>query len=111
MPFKDLEKRKAMHALYSAAHYQKNKATIVAATKKNKKAKREEWRAFKATLQCARCGENHPSALDFHHEIPAEKEHSINNLCRVGAYRKIREELKKCIVLCANCHRKHHAPE
>jgi hypothetical protein len=57
---------------------------------------------------CRRCGETDPACLVFHHHS-GEKSETIASL--VGdAYpkEKIRSEIKKCVLLCANCHRKEH---
>ena len=50
------------------------------------------------------------SALDLHHINPEEKEFSFGRIMsNPRAWHKITEELKKCILLCANCHREIHA--
>lgn len=59
---------------------------------------------------CSRCGYNRSiSALDFHH-INNDKEGTIANLMTFSPD-KAREEARKCLLLCANCHREHHAGE
>lgn len=64
---------------------------------------------FKQTLKCQRCPETHPSCLDFHHTKSNTKDDTVSNLVVSGASKKtILSEIKKCEVLCANCHRKHH---
>lgn len=51
---------------------------------------------------CNICGYNrHVGALHFHHINPTEKSFTIANACGIV---KMREEAKKCILLCANCH-------
>jgi hypothetical protein len=61
---------------------------------------------------CARCGEDHPACIVFHHRDPSEKEISIADAMRLGYGRtRILAEIAKCEVLCANCHTKHHAKE
>jgi L-lysine 2,3-aminomutase len=61
---------------------------------------------------CTECGENHPAVLDFHHLDPEEKENSICDMvCKRFSKKKILAEVSKCIVLCSNCHRKHHWQE
>ena len=58
---------------------------------------------------CTRCGEDHPGVLDFHHRDPTEKENDITTLLYSGcSISYIEKELSKCVVLCANCHRKEH---
>ena len=58
---------------------------------------------------CAKCGENSPECIVFHHINPKEKNFCVGG----GALGKhteseIAEEVKKCICLCENCHRKFH---
>ena len=48
------------------------------------------------------------AALDFHHEDPTTKEGNVHRFVSNGQFAKVYEEIKKCIVLCANCHRIHH---
>lgn len=55
------------------------------------------------------CGELDYDVLEFHHL--RDKSFSINRGTADYGEKKVREELKKCIVLCANCHRRHHATE
>lgn len=69
----------------------------------------QEWRDFKDTLECSDCGENDGACLDFHHLDPDEKRDTVSRLKFFKV--KVKEEIKKCIVLCANCHRKLHARE
>jgi hypothetical protein len=111
MPYKDPEQRKRKHSVYSREHYLKNKDKQIKANSEYKKKRRQEWYAFKCTLKCTQCGFSHPAALDFHHEDPNEKEGNIHRLIGNGQFKKAVEEIKKCIVLCANCHRIHHHDE
>ena len=63
-------------------------------------------------LSCAKCDENHPGVLDFHHTDPSTKEHSISfMLAKKYSKESIFKEVGKCEVLCSNCHRKHHYKE
>lgn len=58
---------------------------------------------------CVVCEENsHPSVLEFHHVNEDDKEFTISSN-RTTRPELVIEELTKCTVLCANCHRKHHA--
>ena len=60
--------------------------------------------------QCQICTYNKcNSALDFHHIDPAEKDFSISSCSKnAAAWDKIIQEVKKCILLCSNCHRELH---
>jgi 5-methylcytosine-specific restriction endonuclease McrA len=44
-------------------------------------------------------------ALDFHHLNPNEKEYGLGGKGLTKGYKTLLEEAKKCILLCANCHR------
>jgi L-lysine 2,3-aminomutase len=58
-------------------------------------------------LACETCGERRPPCLDFHH--PDEKDLGVAEMVAHGyANESIREEIDRCEVLCANCHRVHH---
>lgn len=55
---------------------------------------------------CVDCGESDPVVLEFDH-VRGEKHSSIANLVLHGvSIRKIAEEVAKCDVRCANCHRR-----
>lgn len=57
--------------------------------------------------KCSKCeGKYHRSVFDFHHL--KEKDHSIADLISNKSPDKIANELEKCILLCANCHRLEH---
>lgn len=66
---------------------------------------------LKADMKCHICGEKESCCLDFHHCNPNEKNFSLSEaICIYNfSWDKILEEAAKCIVLCANCHRKVHA--
>ncbi|QXL90328.1 hypothetical protein [Salmonella phage NINP13076] len=57
---------------------------------------------------CILCGEKEPVALDLHHIDESTKDANVSDLMRRGTKRLI-DEMNKCVVLCANCHRKVHA--
>ena len=111
MPYKDENVRKSKRKEYSRKHYEANKEKVKAASKLTKEITRARWNTFKCTLKCTKCGFNHPAALDFHHEDPKKKEYNVHRLISNGSFDKAMEEVQKCIVLCANCHRIHHYDE
>jgi hypothetical protein len=53
---------------------------------------------------CLDCAETDPVVLDFDHL--RDKEHDISWLIRYGTLARIRREIAKCEVVCANCHRR-----
>jgi len=108
MPIKDPVKRKQRQKKHSRKYYEKNKEKIIAASKASKKKGRKEWQEWKQQQCCAVCGETHHATFDFHHIDPTTKTAAVNELIRDGKFARAWEEVKKCIVLCANCHRKLH---
>jgi hypothetical protein len=111
MPYKDPEKRKAYHKEQGRKYYLANKEKVMARSKVTRAIGRARWDTFKRTLKCTKCGFSHPAALDFHHTNPAEKENIVSNLVSNGCFAAAMEEVQKCVVLCANCHRIHHYEE
>jgi len=62
---------------------------------------------------CILCGFNqYAAALDFHHINDSNKENNVSsrNLLRMSIA-KIMDEVSKCVVLCANCHRGVHSQD
>jgi hypothetical protein len=107
MPTKDKEKRNAINR----ASYARNKEHRRKKNKESKALAKDKWKAFKNTLSCVQCGQNHPATLDFHHIERHPSNRKVNKLLTNKAYLKAMEETKKCMVLCSNCHRIHHHNE
>lgn len=77
------------------------------------KEKQQIVNAYKLGIGCSKCGYNKEAcALDFHHLIPSEKNKAISRMID-DSYKldSIFNEIKKCIILCANCHRIEHFKE
>lgn len=59
--------------------------------------------------ECQLCGYNKClSALEFHHEDEALKEQSPSYVILRWSWDRAIQELEKCILVCANCHREIH---
>jgi hypothetical protein len=55
---------------------------------------------------CVDCGERDPSVLEFDH-VRGNKRMEVSRLIRNGhSLSVIQEEVSKCVVRCANCHRR-----
>src|SRR3990167_5326726 len=93
--------------IYASEHYQKNKEAYLTRTKRDKKKESQKDLELLMELKrsCCKCGFSHFAALDFHHIDPSIKDFTIS---KMSSRVKIREEAKKCIILCSNCHRIHH---
>jgi hypothetical protein len=89
---------------FHARHLERVKGTV----RRQRAAARDLVNKAKAS-GCSLCVEREPACLDFHH-VRGSKDFSLGDVMR-GRYsaRRIEAELAKCVVLCANCHRKVHA--
>lgn len=79
--------------------------------KKRDKSKERRIRAFKHFGEkCADCGIESSSKnyiiFDFHHLDPSKKELKLSN--STVSDERYWAEIKKCIMLCSNCHRLRH---
>lgn len=76
--------------------------------KERYRRKKKHVEEIKNDRGCVNCGETEPCCLDFHHL--EDKDYNISKMIGDDAsLEKIDEEIDKCVVICANCHRKHHA--
>lgn len=88
--------------------YEKNKLKVIVDVK-NKEKKIKKWiNEYKSTLKCLFCDEDENVCLDFHHLDPLTKVGEISQLTNRGSLKLIQTEIKKCICVCSNCHRKIH---
>lgn len=78
---------------------------LIKAVAKRRKDLREK--AVKALGgKCQICGyDNHISVLDFHHIDPKTKLFGISSGGFSRSWANVEAEIKKCILVCANCHR------
>ncbi len=95
---------------YKSKHYVRNKTRY---TDRNRETLAKRLDLIDALCKmlggaCNVCGEDDPVVLDFHHLNPAEKEGAVKKLARTAALKTVIAEMKKCVLLCSNCHRKLH---
>jgi hypothetical protein len=70
------------------------------------------WDEYRQNLKCSICSESRYWVLDFHHLDEKTKKHNIGDIVNKGySPLTILKEIKKCIVVCANCHRDIHYQE
>lgn len=89
-------------------HYIKNREYYLTKAKNRNHIIRQENRVYVWNYlsfhPCLDCGENDPTVLEFDHI--REKEFDIAFLIRNNSVREIEQEIIKCEVRCANCHRR-----
>jgi hypothetical protein len=100
MPWKDIEKQRAA----IRRHYYANKQSYVDKAIKRKKEIRKWVNSVKESAACLDCKVNYPYyVMDFDHI--GEKKAVINKLIDNCSIKGLKEEIAKCEVVCANCHR------
>lgn len=93
------------HRQKSKDHYQKYKA------KYNERNQGQKMRTKALLLEakkggCIQCSEMEPACLDFHHL--GDKDKTVSQM-RGMSDERVLDEIAKCVIVCANCHRKIHA--
>ena len=82
----------------------RREALIKAVTKRRKKIKvmAIEYKGNKCQI-CGYC--KYPGALELHHINKSDKSFGIGDKGYTRSWERTKQELDKCILLCANCHR------
>ena len=108
MPLKDRyqsERWKEYQRTYHRSWHQRNREKRLTKVYERKAAIHEYIQDIKNQLYCADCGERHPAVLQFHHLNSEDKAFSIGKAVNRGfSLDRIKKEMQKCVVLCANCH-------
>ncbi len=99
---------RACRAEYKHEHYAANRARYIESTARRKRAVAAERTAYLiayfATHPCVDCGERDPVVLEFDHI--REKLFDIGANLRDLTWQSLLDEIAKCEVVCANCHRR-----
>lgn len=73
---------------------------------KRKESIRKAYYDYKKTLKCAKCGNDDYRVLEFDHLDKNDKSYNVGEGLKKGfGFESILQEIEKCQVLCANCHR------
>ena len=69
----------------------------------------KKWAVEYLGAKCVDCGlkTDHLCVYDFHHIDPSQKETNVPSLF-LKSRERLKKELDKCVLLCANCHRVRH---
>ena len=92
-------------------HYNKNREYYLQKTQKRNKELRTEilkyLQQYLSKNPCKDCGEIDITVLEFDHNGKIPKFKAVSSLIRARySLLKIKEEIEKCEVRCANCHRR-----
>lgn len=59
--------------------------------------------------KCTLCGYKRcMNALELHHEDASRKEFGVSQEGLTRSWERVKKEIEKCILVCANCHRELH---
>ena len=71
----------------------------------NRRRRVKELLVAEAGGRCAACGFSaYLGALQFHHRDPASKSFELSRQGITRSLERLRQEARKCVLLCANCH-------
>jgi len=106
MAYKD----KKDQALAAARHYRSNKKKIIERSSLRNKRQlainREFVNRVKRIFGCFDCGNKNPVILEFDHVTGVKRANISDMVSSYYCLKTIKEEIRKCEIRCANCHRK-----
>jgi len=108
MPYKDKNSPAAIEsaARGKAKYYENNKKSVLERNAKKKLAIRSYIKQYKEFRGCMDCGVKYPFyVLDLDHRDGSTKKFVPSQLSNNNSWKAMVEELEKCDVVCANCHR------
>lgn len=98
---------KECHRQYTRKHYENNKQYYVDKGG-NHGDKLKKISDELKSVPCLDCGKKYPPyVMDYDHRDPAKKSFPLSNVIQGGlvSLNRFYEEVAKCDVVCANCHR------
>lgn len=84
-------------------HYKNNKKYYISRNRENRWNKRKLLSDYLSDKKCKDCGNDDVRVLEFDHL--KDKKFNISGSLNHYTWEKILEEIKKCHIVCANCHR------
>lgn len=100
---------------YGRAHYALNREYYLEKAARAREILRshtfEQLIAYLRAHPCVDCGETDVRVLHFDHVDPSTKEALVSRLVRSNSWERVLEEISRCAVRCANCHRRRTAAQ
>jgi hypothetical protein len=94
---------KKCHSVYRKEHYRKNKEKYIKKASLNKEKYRKEYYDWLSQKSCMDCGNSDIRVLEQDHI--RDKKFNIAKMVGVVSLKTLMNELDKCEIVCANCHR------
>lgn len=98
-------KLESSSARSKAKHIDRVREQARARSARNYASKAIWLRQIKEQAGCSVCGERFHASLDFHHLDPSAKKGLVT---AAKSRQQMRSEMRKCVLLCKNCHYKVH---
>lgn len=95
---------KECHKIYRDKHYRENREKYIAMAADRKVDYCGEFFAWLEEQSCLDCGNSDKRVLEFDH-VRGEKLGNIAVLLRSASRQRLWDEIAKCEIVCANCHR------
>lgn len=107
MVMRDKDKQREYAAKYYAANKDKMKARAKIGRDKQRQRIRMHILGVKANTPCVDCDILYPpQVMEFHHRDGEEKDGNVGDMYqRAVSIERLQQEIDKCDLLCANCHR------
>lgn len=105
-------KCKVCYTAYNRSYYQTDaiqRAKQRDRIKANKRLVKDQYIEWKKQQRCSQCDESSYECLDLHHLDPTVKDGNLSRMTQDATWNRIKQEIEKCVVVCANCHRKIHS--
>lgn len=77
----------------------------VAKIRSNRETRYQTFLNYIATKKCKDCKESNPIVFEFDHRNPKFKKFNIARIVAYVSFNKLLKEMKKCDIVCANCHK------
>lgn len=91
---------------YGREYREANRERVNEHQEKSRLKRKEQL--YELKTPCVKCGETRPYVIDFHHINPDEKRFNISTRATHYSVKTVKDELKKCVCLCRNCHIEFH---
>lgn len=112
MPYKNKIIQRKMQKKYSRRHYKRNRQKMIdlarMSSDKRRRKRIKYIRKLKVRSGCIDCKQHfvkHPYVLEFDHIKGKKRFGIIVGIVKGYSLKRIKQEIKKCVVRCANCHR------
>lgn len=90
---------------YQQSWYERNKSQHKQRSREQKEKKEAMLRELKRQ-PCMDCGKSYTTCvMEFDHRDPSTKVEGVSTLLRSASMKRVLEEIEKCDLVCANCHK------